>query len=334
LVAVLAQPFRSGAAETVTDGGTAARAPTAGLAPEWRHALLTAGIAVALTAVALWPTLQHLASIWSSGESYQFAWLVLPVFCYLVGWQQRDRVLAMAPQPGYAGAAVILAGLLGWLTAATMEFELGQHVALVLVLQGIALATLGWPNYRRLFPIFALLFFLVPAGDALLAGLRLLTLKWIEWFGLAGGLPMRIEGFAIYLGEFRYIVAETCAGLGIFNLASFMGYCFGLMLFRSLPRILLLAATAGALAIASNAVRVCLIVAMDWVRGEQMDLAAHGDIQLLLFLLLLTALLLLVMQLSPEQRDSGSVAGADCALATEMDGPYCAEAPNMERTRP
>ncbi|PLW81227.1 hypothetical protein CWI75_16465 [Kineobactrum sediminis] len=320
LVAVLAQPFQRGndSAYAGDEAGndeddesvveeSAVKVPGPGLSAAWRRALLSAGIALILTVVALWPTVLDLTSIWTAGESYQFAWLVLPVFCYLVGWQQRERLLAMLPAPDYAGVALVLAGLLGWLAAGAVEIKLGQHLALVLILQGIALATLGRSHYRRLFPIFALLFFLVPAGDVLLPALRLLTLKWIEWFGVAAGLPMHTEGFVVHVGEFRYIVATACAGLGIFNLATFLGYSFGVMLFRSLPRILLLTAAAGALAILSNAVRVCLIVAMDWARGEQMDLAAHGDIQLVIFLLLLALLLLLITRLSPEPDERAAV---------------------------
>jgi exosortase len=178
-------------------------------------------------------------------------------------------------------------------------------VALVLVLQGIALCTLGWKTYRSQLPVMLLLFLMIPCGDILLPLLRGLTVKWIEWFALLTGLPHSVEGYVIYIGEHRYIVIDLCAGLTFFTLAGFLGYSFGLLLFRSLSKVMAMAALGAALGILTNAMRVCLIVGIDWLRGSQMDLAAHQDIQ---WLVLLTALGLLVFLASRLEQDSWTTA--------------------------
>jgi exosortase/archaeosortase family protein len=93
------------------------------------------------------------------------------------------------------------------------------------------------------------------------------------------GLPHRIDGFAFFVGAHRYIVIDECAGLAYVTLATFLGYSFGLLLYRTFAKVLALALVGAALGIASNVLRVCAIVLIDWSRGSQMDLAAHGTWQ-------------------------------------------------------
>ncbi|MEZ5588334.1 MAG: hypothetical protein R3E46_14780 [Sedimenticolaceae bacterium] len=64
-----------------------------------------------------------------------------------------------------------------WCVAYVVDIRVGQHLALVLVPQGIALSALGWTTYRRLLPVMAMLFMLVPSGDMLQPLLRDLTVK-------------------------------------------------------------------------------------------------------------------------------------------------------------
>ena len=83
-----------------------------------------------------------------------------------------------------------------------------------------------------------------------------------------------------------------------FTLGGFLGYSFGLLLFRSLAKVVALAALGAALGILTNALRVCLIVAVDQLRGSQMDLAGHTDTQWLVWLASLGLLLYLASRLA------------------------------------
>ncbi len=129
---------------------------------------------------------------------------------------------------------------------------------------------------------------MVPYGDILQPLLRDLTVKWIEWFAQLMGLPHLIEGYVVYIGTHRYVVIDACSGLTFFTLAAFLGYSYGLLLFRSLPKVVGLAALGALLGILANAVRVCLIVGVDRMNGSQMDLGAHQDIQWFVMLAALT----------------------------------------------
>jgi exosortase len=306
LAPALLQPFRyrpnGTAAEMHPRTHSGNDRPGPPLSSEWRQALRIGGIGLALALIAMWPTVLNLAHVWSVSESYQYGWLVLPTFVYVLGWHYRDDILAMTPHPGYTGLPVILLAAALWMTALAVDIKLVEHIALVLALQGIALCSVGWSAYRRLLPVMLLLFLMIPCGDILQPLLRDLTVKWIQWFAEITGIPHSIEGYIVHLGSHRYVVIDACSGLTFFTLAGFLGYSFGLLLFRSLPKVLALAVLGAVLGILTNAVRVCLIVGIDWLRGSQMDLTTHGDIQWLVLLASLGLLLFLAVRLSHDDR--------------------------------
>jgi len=260
------------------------------LGGSWRRALVSMAAGLFLALVALWPTVTGLMGVWSNSEPYQYAWLVLPMFGYLAGWHYRDRILSQVPIPDLLGVGVIFAAALLWCVAYAVDIQVGQHLALVLVVQGVVLSAVGRDVFRRFLPLMAMLFFLVPCGDLLQPVLRNLTVKWIEWLALLMQAPVRIDGFMAYVGDHRYVVVDACSGLTFVTLGAFLGYSFGLLVFRSFGRILALVAMGGIIGVLTNALRVWMIVGIDWLRGSQMDMGAHMDLQ---WLALLAALVLL-----------------------------------------
>tara|TARA_R110002110_G_scaffold415561_1_gene650741 strand:+ start:37809 stop:40136 length:2328 start_codon:yes stop_codon:yes gene_type:complete len=281
LAPTLLQPFeyRRSMAHSPRDDGPLNTAHATALSPLWRQTLRNLSAAVALLILAMWPTVSGLAGIYNSSEAYQYAWLVLPMFAYVVGWYHRERILALAPSADFLGLAVVVIALGIWSFAYIVDIRAGQHLALVLALQGIALAALGRAVYRDVFPIMAMLFMLIPCGDILQPLLRDLTVKWIEWFAIITGLPHEVDGFVIFIGEQRYVVVDACSGLTFVTLGGFLGYCFGVLIYQSFPRTVALAALGAALGMLTNALRVWMIVSVDWLRGSQMDMAGHMDLQ-------------------------------------------------------
>ena len=153
-----------------------------------------------------------------------------------------------------------------------MNVDAGRHLALVLIVHGVALATVGWHCYRKLFPILGLLFFAIPSGDVLLPILRTATVKSIEMFAHIAGLPYSVDGFVIFIGTYRYIVVDACSGLSYVTLAAFLSYSFGLLLYRSLLKIVALTLLGAGFGLIANTVRVNSIILVDWFRSSQMDL--------------------------------------------------------------
>jgi exosortase len=285
LLRVLQQPFRfrprivDSAAIEATAPAQAAEPPRAAMTARSKEALLGGIAGGILVCVAMWPTLLEMTTVWRTHEAYQYAWLVLPMVVYLLGWHHRSTGVRIRPQPDLTGIWVVIVAAVCWGAASLTNIDVGRHFALVLALQGVAMSTLGWKPYWKLFPTFGLLFLMVPSGDLLEIPLRLLTVKAIELFAVAAQLPHSVEGFVIFIGANRYIVIDECSGLAFVTLGAFLGYSFGCLLYRSFFKIAALAAFGALLGIISNVVRVNAIVLIDWMRGSQMELTAHGTIQ-------------------------------------------------------
>jgi exosortase len=285
LLRVLQQPFRfrkglvDSAEIEATPQAQTAGAPRAAMNARSKEALLGGIAGGILVCVAMWPTLFEMMAVWRTHEAYQYAWLVLPMVVYLLGWHHRSTGAPIRPQPDLTGIWVVIVAAACWGAASLTNIDVGRHFALVLALQGVAMSTLGWKSYWKLFPTFGLLFLMVPSGDLLETPLRLLTVKAIELFAVATQLPHSVEGFVIFIGANRYIVIDECSGLSFVTLGTFLGYSFGCLLYRSFFKIAALAAFGALLGIVSNVVRVNAIVLIDWMRGSQMELTAHGTIQ-------------------------------------------------------
>jgi exosortase/archaeosortase family protein len=170
-----------------------------------------------------------------------------------------------------------------------------------------------------------MLLLMVPSADLLQPLLRTITLESIKLFTSVVQLPHSTEGFIVMVGTRRYIVVDECSGLAFVALAMFLGYAFGLFLYRSLHKVVGLALLGAGLGVLCNVVRVNAIVWLDWVNGSQMDLAAHGHIQWLALLAVLGALLYVLTLL---RGDAVSAPSATVALreATprESRGPWLA----------
>ena len=302
LAGVLLQPFmyRQGLVYPERSGNRDQAAPSMPISAGWRDALLGAAAGCILALLVLWPTWLEMLGSWRNNEAYQYAWLVIPMVVYLLGWHDRQYSLAASPRPDYKGVLVAVGAAACWGVAALMNIGVGQQFALVLALQGIAMSVVGWSAYWRLFPTLALMFLMIPSGDLLQPVLRLLTVRAIELFAVVANLPHSVDGFVVFIGNHRYVVVNECSGLPNVILATFLGYCFGLMLYRSVLKIAALALFGAFLGVFSNVLRVNAIVLIDWVRGSQMDLAAHGTIQWIALLMALALLFLALSRLSAD----------------------------------
>jgi exosortase len=269
-----------------------------------RWILVAAAIGAALVLVALWPTVIEMTRVWRS-ESYQYAWLVIPMLIYVIGWHDETLRSAFGPRPGMAGVWVAAAAGIAWSIGALATLDVLRQLALVAALHGVALAMLGWRCYRRFFPALALLFFMVPAGDLLQPALRVLTLRSLELVAWLAQLPHAVDGFVLTVGARRYIVVDECAGLSYVTLAAFLGYSFGLLLYGTFLRSAALALAGAAIGVACNVIRVNAIVLIDWMRDSQLDLTAHGTLQWVMLLAALGCLLYLLARSRPARPATG-----------------------------
>lgn len=274
----------------------------------WRRAGWQLGLCGLACLAVLWPTVASLVAVWSTAETYQYAWLVIPALLYLLLAQHREQVLSLRPSPDYAGLALLLPGVVLWCAALLVDIQIAQHVALVVIVLGVLLSVLGRTAWLALFPAFAMLFMLVPAGDLLQQPLRDLTVSFVGWFATVFELPHSIEGYVAYVGEHRYVVIDACSGLTYVLMGGFLGYTLGLVPSMSLTRAVLLGLAGCALGVITNALRVWMILAVDWIQGSQLDMAGHTDLQWLALLACMGLLLYVVVRAGDRAANHGMAA--------------------------
>jgi exosortase len=230
--------------------------------------------ALALTIAAHADSLLAMMAIWDNNATYQYGWVVMPVFLYLL-WHRRGDFTGAAPatNPWAIPAALVAAG--AWLAADLLNIAEGRQFALIAMVWALTLAALGWTVFTRALPMLALLLFLVPSGGFLTIPLRHLTVEMLATFPRVFGIPFRIEGFAVFVESNRYVVINDCAGLHYLLMALFLGLVLALLIYRRWWKIAALTLFSGALAIVANGLRVVGIAAWDYITGSQMELSGH-----------------------------------------------------------
>ncbi len=159
-----------------------------------------------------WATAVSMYRLWSDIPSYNHALLVLPVCLYLA-WERRHVVRAMLPRFSLFGTLLVFGFGALWLIANAVDVMVGRHIALVGMIEGLVLATLGWRVCRVL--LFPLLYawLVIPVDLGLLPGLQKIATIASAWGIGALGIPIFVEDVFIEVPTGRYWVAPGCAGL-------------------------------------------------------------------------------------------------------------------------
>ena len=288
----------------------------------WRQALRDLVLGLGLLAVAMAPTVKTLADQWTQSEAYRYGWLVLPTLFYALGWHWRQTVLSTRPRPSAAGIGVAAGAAVLWAAAQLMNIEIGRQLALVFMVFGVTHAALGTVFVRRWAPALGLLLFMLPSADVLQPVLRWGTAEGLHFTLQAMGFEVQRNGLWLSLGANRYFIADACSGLSHVTLLAFLGYAFGVLMYRSFWRVAALALAGAVFGVLSNLIRVNSIVLVDHWRGSQMDLAAHGHMQWVSLLIALGLMLFIVA------RSQVQVAAAETTdTAAGIDDRYAADVP-------
>lgn len=222
-----------------------------------------------------------------------------------MAYADREGVAALPPRPAAAGVALMAGFALAWLVARMSGVREGEHLALVGMLQSLALAVLGWRACRRLaFPLLYL-WLMVPTGEVLIPPLQELTARMSAAMLALSGIPTFREGLTIEVPTGRYIVAPGCAGLNFVLAGLAVSMAFAQFTYRRWrPRLLFVLAVL-AVAVAGNWLRVFLVIAVAHLTDGQADIV---DDHLFYGWGGFSALLLGVMWLGDRFREDGPAA--------------------------
>ena len=232
----------------------AAPVPAAETAHGWRRHLISLGAVATSILLLFHRDAIDMATIWWRSATFNHCLLIPPIVAWLV-WQRLPELRRLAPAAWAPGLVLVGGGGLLWLLGEAGGVALARHLALVAMLQGAVIATLGRSVSRGLaFPLFYLLF-MVPAGEEIVPLMQTVTAEMsMALLGLAG-IPAHIEGIFITTPAGLFEVAEACSGVRFLIAMVAYGVLVANVCFRSWSRRILFVVAATVIPILANGVR-------------------------------------------------------------------------------
>lgn len=239
-----------------------------------RLELAALGLVLVVLLVAYRHTAVSMVTIWWRFDTYQHAFLVLPIAAWLV-WQRRHQLTALPLRPNPALLPVMAGLALLWLLGEAASANAISQFAMVGLAVLAVPALLGIDVARAIpFPL-AFVFFCVPLGEFMLPQL----IEWTADFVVAAlrltGIPVYREGARFVIPSGSWSVVEACSGVR-YLIASFMvGTLYAYLNYRSTRRRMVFMAFALLLPVFANWVRAYLIVMLAHLSDN--DLATGVD---------------------------------------------------------
>ena len=206
-----------------------------------------------------WATAESMVGIWARSETFQHAFLILPISVFLI-WTKRREVARLAPAPDYLGFALVAGAGLVWLIAAAGQVQVVQQYALVAMIPAAVIALAGRQvAWALAFPL-AFLLLAVPIGEALVPPL----MDWTADFTVAAlqitGIPVFREGNFFTIPSGNWSVVEGCSGLRYLIASITVGVLYAYLSYRKLWKRLLFIALSVVVPIVANGFRAYMIV--------------------------------------------------------------------------
>lgn len=178
----------------------------------WRGPLLQLAAAWLGLIVLFLGDWRDMAWQWWDSSTYNHILLIPPI----LGWlalQRAAETASLVPRTWWPGLVVVGGAVLLWVLGAFSGLNLARQLAVVVMLQGAALALLG-PRVAaaQLFPLGYMLA-LVPFGDELIPFLQTITAKLTMVLLALTQVPAAIDGVFITTRFGYFEVAEACSGV-------------------------------------------------------------------------------------------------------------------------
>lgn len=181
--------------------------------PHWALAVFVA--LAALVYLSFARAIDFMVGQWNMDE-FSHGYLIPFISLFLI-WRRRDALRRLEFEGSWAGYALVVAGLGLDLAGRLSALYTIQHIALLVVIAGLALALAGPRALRILAAPLAVLIFMVPLPNVMLntlsAELQLISSSFGVWLIRLGGVPVLLEGNIIDLGTYKLEVAQACSGL-------------------------------------------------------------------------------------------------------------------------
>lgn len=264
---------------------------TAATRRDWIWALTAFAVGLAVWGFVFAREIAAAVAIWDASATYNHCWLVLPIAIWL-GWQRRDRLAGLRPEPLPAAALVALAGSAAWLVAERLGIMEGRQLTALGIFYALVLTVFGWRVCLAMAAPLSYLIFLVPFGSFLVPALQDLT-AWMIVLGLRlFEIPHYVDALTIEIPAGVFLVAEACAGLRFIIASLAFGALYAFVMFRTPGRRVVVMVLALVVPVVANGIRALGIVLLGHYLGSAEAAAAdhliYGWVFFTFVILLLT----------------------------------------------
>lgn len=254
--------------------------------------------------------------VWRGSTAYTHCFLILPIALTLA-WDRRTALAAAPIEPSAAISLLALPVSAAWLIADLLGIMEGRQLALIVLVQLLFLAVLGWRMGQALAAPLLYLFFLVPFGEFLVPTLQSITTRFIGLGLSLTALPFYIDNHTIEIPEGTFFVAEACAGLRFLIASLAFGVLYALLIYRSWTRRALFIAVSIIVPIIANGFRALGIILLAHLIGSAKAATADHLIYGWVFFSVVMALLI-ALGLPFREDTMPHAAGAGTAAAQHL----------------
>ncbi|MGE0030117.1 MAG: exosortase A [Steroidobacteraceae bacterium] len=275
-----------------------------------RRPLAVLVLLLAIALAAFWPSISALMELWSHPErrTYQHGYVIAAIALWLL-YRERRRIIEATARPAPSLLVLAAAGGVAWAVAWNAGVQAAHILLWPAILWAAAAGALGLRAGRVLARPIVFLYFAMPIWDALIPGLQAATVLANNLLATVIGMPVLIEGNYIHIPEGTFEIAGGCSGLNYLIVGLAIAALLGEVNRDGPGRRLLLIAIGGGLAIASNWLRVFIIIYAGHVTDMDHYLVRvdHYNFGWVLYAFVL-ALFFFIARKLPESR---ATAGAD-----------------------
>lgn len=225
-------------------------------------------------AITYLPVLVHAVGVWWTYPPLSFGFFGPPAAALMVF--ARRRRLAAAAGPGTAwGLALLGAGLLALLAGRVASVNAVIGLSLLPTALGAAAYVYGFQVARLLQAPVAVLTATLSVYLGFLNSLGFALQQVTAWgaaaLAAAGGAPVRRSGVDLFVGSSHFVVAQPCSGMDSLLALLFLGFVTAAFANAPWTSRLLLFAAAIPIALATNVVRVTVVLLTSAAQGINLE---------------------------------------------------------------
>ncbi len=282
----------------------------------WPLAVLVGAVGLLAMGAIFFGTFREMVEVWWRSDTFNHAFLILPISGYLI-WLRRDELRQMAPTPFLWGLLPLAAGALLWLVGSAAFVLVIQEVAVIVMIQALAVTILGLRVSRLLaFPLFYLLF-AVPAGEFLVPPMQDFTAVFIVSFLRVMSIPVFHDGIFITIPTGSFEVAEACAGLRFLIATMALGFLFAYLTYKSWRRRLAFILLCLVVPVIANGFRALGIVVLAYYTNNKIAVGVDHIVYGWGFFAFITIILLLVGMKFSDHNDDDDESASETRLAAD-----------------